>query len=167
MLDLLWEAANVGTGRRAAVRLPTFGKTGTSQDGRDALFVGFAGDLVCAVWIGRDDNKPISGASGGLLPAQVWRNFMSGLRLRPLDLPAPPRATRETRLWGAEDTPEQELEAPLITLPIDGEDLPPPDGPENGVPVIIPGVAPAPVGPPPGDEDEPDANEQELPEDTE
>jgi penicillin-binding protein 1A len=166
MLDLLWEAANVGTGRRAAVRLPTFGKTGTSQDGRDALFVGFAGDLICAVWIGRDDNKPISGASGGRLPAQVWRNFMSGLRLKPLDLPAPPRASRETRLWGAEDTPEQELEAPLITLPVDGEELAPMIGPDDAAPMIVPGIAPAPVGPPPNDEDEPDENEQELPEDT-
>jgi penicillin-binding protein 1A len=167
MLDLLWEAANVGTGRRAAVRLPTFGKTGTSQDGRDALFVGFAGDLVCAVWIGRDDNRPIAGASGGRLPAQVWRNFMSGLRLKPLDLPAPPRASRETRLWGAEDTPEEELDAPLITLPVDGEDLPPQLSPEDGAPmVVIPGVAPAPPELPPGAGIAPDEDAGELPEDT-
>lgn len=162
MLDLLWEAANVGTGRRAAVRLPTFGKTGTSQDGRDALFVGFAGDLVCAVWIGRDDNKPISGASGGRLPAQVWRNFMSGLRLKPLDLPAPPRASRETRLWGAEDTPEEELDAPVITLPVDGLEIAPQIGPEDGVPVIVPGPPP-----PPDDEIAPEEDQAQLPEDTE
>jgi penicillin-binding protein 1A len=167
MLDLLWEAANVGTGRRAAVRLPTFGKTGTSQDGRDALFVGFAGDLICAVWIGRDDNKPIYGASGGRLPAQVWRNFMSGLRLKSLDLPAPPRASRETRLWGAEDTPEEELEAPLITLPVDGEDLPPLIGPDGALPVTIPGIGPAPDSPPPEDDGEAAADEPEAPEDTE
>ena len=57
MLDLLWAAANNGTGRRAALAVPTFGKTGTTQDNRDALFVGFAGNLVVGVWVGRDDNK--------------------------------------------------------------------------------------------------------------
>ena len=77
MLDLLWAAANEGTGRRAAMSVPTFGKTGTSQDNRDAVFVGFAGNLVVGVWIGRDDDKPLgSKFSGGTVPAQVWRNFM-------------------------------------------------------------------------------------------
>ncbi len=76
MLDLLWAAANEGTGRRAALAVPTFGKTGTSQDNRDALFVGFAGDLVIGVWIGRDDNKPMSkSVSGGTAPAALWRAF--------------------------------------------------------------------------------------------
>ena len=46
MLDLLYAAANNGTGRRAALAIPTFGKTGTTQENRDALFIGFAGDLV-------------------------------------------------------------------------------------------------------------------------
>ena len=77
MLDLLWAAANEGTGRRAAMAVPTFGKTGTSQDNRDAVFVGFAGNLVVGVWIGRDDDKPLGkNVSGGTLPAQLWRNFM-------------------------------------------------------------------------------------------
>ena len=76
MLDLLWAAANEGTGRRAALAIPTFGKTGTSQDSRDALFVGFAGDLVFGVWIGRDDNKPMGkSVSGGTAPASLWRAF--------------------------------------------------------------------------------------------
>src|SRR4029450_12716478 len=56
MLDLLWAASNQGTGRRAALATPTFGKTGTTQNNRDALFIGFAGDLVVGVWVGRDDN---------------------------------------------------------------------------------------------------------------
>jgi len=76
MLDLLWAAANEGTGRRAALAVPTFGKTGTSQDNRDALFVGFAGDLVVGVWVGRDDNKSLGKVSGGTTPAMIWRNFM-------------------------------------------------------------------------------------------
>jgi penicillin-binding protein 1A len=77
MLDLLYAAANNGTGRRAALAIPTFGKTGTSQDNRDALFVGFAGNLVVGVWVGRDDDKPLgSKVSGGTAPAQLWKNFM-------------------------------------------------------------------------------------------
>ena len=77
MLDLLYAAANEGTGRRAALWLPTFGKTGTTQENRDALFVGFAGDLVVGVWVGRDDNKTLGKVSGGTVPAQIWRSFMS------------------------------------------------------------------------------------------
>ena len=77
MLDLLYAAANNGTGRRAALAVPTFGKTGTTQENRDALFVGFAGDLVVGVWVGRDDNKSLGRISGGTVPAQIWRNFMT------------------------------------------------------------------------------------------
>ena len=78
MYDLLWAAANNGTGRRAALATPTFGKTGTSQDNRDALFVGFAGNLVVGVWVGRDDFKPLGkSVSGGTLPARIWRSFMA------------------------------------------------------------------------------------------
>ncbi len=84
VLDLLWSSANVGTGKAAALESPTFGKTGTSQGNRDALFVGFAGDLVTGVWIGRDDNSPVPGLSGGGLPAAIWRDFMS----RALNSPA-------------------------------------------------------------------------------
>jgi penicillin-binding protein 1A len=76
MLDLLYAAANNGTGRRAALTVPTFGKTGTTQENRDALFIGFAGNLVVGVWVGRDDNKSLGAISGGTVPAQIWRNFM-------------------------------------------------------------------------------------------
>jgi len=77
MLDLLYAAANSGTGRRAALAIPTFGKTGTTQENRDALFVGFAGDLVVGVWVGRDDNTSLGKVTGGTLPAQIWHNFMA------------------------------------------------------------------------------------------
>jgi penicillin-binding protein 1A len=77
MLDLLWQAANAGTGRAAALRVKTYGKTGTSQDNRDAIFIGFAGDLVTAIWVGNDDNSPLKGIHGGGLPARIWRDFMS------------------------------------------------------------------------------------------
>jgi penicillin-binding protein 1A len=77
MLDLLYAAANNGTGKRAALAVPTFGKTGTTQENRDALFIGFAGDLVVGVWVGRDDNKSLGKISGGTVPAEIWRNFMT------------------------------------------------------------------------------------------
>ena len=63
--------------RRRACAVETFGKTGTTQDNRDALFIGFAGDLVTGVWIGNDDNSPLRGVEGGGLPARIWRDFMS------------------------------------------------------------------------------------------
>jgi penicillin-binding protein 1A len=77
MLDLLYAAANNGTGRRAVLAVPTFGKTGTTQENRDALFVGFAGNLVVGVWVGRDDNGSLGRVSGGTIPAQIWRSFMT------------------------------------------------------------------------------------------
>ena len=61
-------AANEGTGRRAALAVPTFGKTGTTQENRDALFVGFAGDLVVGVWVGRDDNKSLGRSAAAPFP---------------------------------------------------------------------------------------------------
>jgi len=74
---MLRAAVNRGTGRAARLPQPNFGKTGTSQDNRDALFVGYAGDLVVGVWIGNDDNSPLRGISGGGLPARMWRDFMT------------------------------------------------------------------------------------------
>jgi penicillin-binding protein 1A len=92
MLDLLYAAANNGTGRRAALAVPTFGKTGTTQENRDAVFVGFAGNLVVGVWVGRDDNKSLGKISGGTVPAEIWRNFMTSAlavdRQRGPELPA-------------------------------------------------------------------------------
>ncbi len=80
MESLLRSAVNDGTGRRAMLSIPNYGKTGTSQNNRDALFVGYAGDgddrLVVGVWIGNDDNKPLKGVSGGSLPALIWKDFM-------------------------------------------------------------------------------------------
>ncbi len=76
MQDMLRAAVQNGTGRAAGLAIPAYGKTGTSQDSRDALFVGYAGDLVVGVWIGNDDNTPLKGMNGGGLPARIWREFM-------------------------------------------------------------------------------------------
>ena len=77
LLELLAAPINEGTGHAAALRVDAFGKTGTSQDNRDALFIGFAGDLVVGVWVGNDDNTPLRGINGGNVPAKIWRNFMA------------------------------------------------------------------------------------------
>jgi penicillin-binding protein 1A len=94
LLDLLSATINQGTGRSAALRDQVFGKTGTTQDNRDAIFIGFAGDLVTGVWIGNDDNSPLKGIAGGGLPARIWREFMaSAIGSAPLvRAPAPPPA---------------------------------------------------------------------------
>ena len=75
--ELLAAAANEGTGTAASLRTKTYGKTGTTQDSRDGLFVGYAGDLVTGVWVGNDDNSPIPGLTGGGMPARIWKDFMS------------------------------------------------------------------------------------------
>jgi penicillin-binding protein 1A len=77
MQQMLRQAVNSGTGRAAMLPIANYGKTGTTQDHRDALFVGYAGDLVVGVWIGNDDNSPLAGVSGGSIPARIWRDFMS------------------------------------------------------------------------------------------
>ena len=91
MEELLRTAINEGTGRAAMLRGPNFGKTGTTQDNRDALFVGYAGGLVVGVWVGNDDNSPLDGVSGGGLPARIWREFMqaAGSSAAPAETPPP------------------------------------------------------------------------------
>ena len=85
---LLRAVVNKGTGRGAMLKAANFGKTGTSQENRDALFVGYAGDYVVGVWVGNDDNKPLKGVSGGSIPAKIWRDFMRQA-LREGGAPAP------------------------------------------------------------------------------
>lgn len=74
---MLQSAVERGTGRRARIGRPAAGKTGTSQDFRDAWFIGYTADLVAGVWVGRDDASPMDGVTGGSLPAEIWAAFMS------------------------------------------------------------------------------------------
>ncbi|WP_119036380.1 transglycosylase domain-containing protein [Hephaestia caeni] len=76
MLTLLQASVDRGTSRNAQLAVDTFGKTGTTQDNRDAWFVGFANGLVTGVWVGNDDNSPNPGLHGGGVPAGIWRDFM-------------------------------------------------------------------------------------------
>lgn len=88
MNDLLRAVVERGTGRAAALDRPMGGKTGTSQDYRDAWFIGFTAELVAGVWFGNDDSSPMNRVAGGGLPARAWRGFMAeatrGLPPRPI-----------------------------------------------------------------------------------
>ncbi|MGB0749545.1 MAG: transglycosylase domain-containing protein [Magnetospiraceae bacterium] len=65
-----------GTGKKAGLDRPAAGKTGTSQDNRDAWFAGFTADYVAVVWMGNDNGSPMKKVTGGGLPAQLWRDVM-------------------------------------------------------------------------------------------
>ncbi len=65
-----------GTGKAAQIGRPAAGKTGTTSDFRDALFVGYTADLVAGVWFGNDDDSPMVKVTGGSLPARAWHDFM-------------------------------------------------------------------------------------------
>jgi penicillin-binding protein 1A len=77
--DMLAAVVAWGTGKAAAFGGAAAGKSGTSQDFRDAWFVGFSGDLVAAVWVGNDDNTPMNRVTGSTIPAGIWRNFMQSV----------------------------------------------------------------------------------------
>jgi penicillin-binding protein 1A len=76
LLDLLVSAVRDGTGRAARLDRPVAGKTGTTQEHRDAWFIAFNADVVVGVWVGNDDNTPMAGVTGGDLPARIWRDFV-------------------------------------------------------------------------------------------
>jgi len=76
MNEMLSAVIGHGTGRSAALPRPAAGKTGTTQDYRDAWFIGYTADLVAGVWLGNDDNTAMDKVTGGTLPAQTWRRFM-------------------------------------------------------------------------------------------
>ncbi|TYC72336.1 penicillin-binding protein [Stappia sp. BW2] len=91
---MMSETLLTGTGRKARLEggRPAGGKTGTSQDFRDAWFIGYTGNLTTAVWLGNDDNSPTRKATGGGLPATVWKEVMDAAHegLPVADLPGVP-----------------------------------------------------------------------------
>jgi penicillin-binding protein 1A len=105
MNSMLAETLLTGTARKA--ELPGWqaaGKTGTSQEFRDAWFVGYTSHLIAGVWLGNDDNSPTKRASGGNLPVAIWSRFMQAAHrgVPPQPLPG---------LWRRED------QAPLPAVP--------------------------------------------------
>ena len=77
MNTMMRETLISGTAKKAEIPgWPAAGKTGTSQDYRDAWFIGYTANLVTGVWLGNDDNSPTKKATGGGLPVEVWTRFM-------------------------------------------------------------------------------------------
>ncbi|UWQ54288.1 transglycosylase domain-containing protein [Leisingera caerulea] len=109
--QLVWMMEKViagGTGQRAQIPgWQAAGKSGTTSAAKDAWFIGFTADYVAGVWMGYDDNTPLSGVTGGGLPAEIWKETMvrvhEGLEPKPLPMlePAPiappPQQTRRER----------------------------------------------------------------------
>lgn len=78
MNAMLSAVVDWGTGHAAKLEARACaGKTGTSQDFRDAWFIGYTPDLVTGVWVGNDNNAPMKKVTGGSLPASIWKGFMS------------------------------------------------------------------------------------------
>ena len=76
MTRMMQRVVRDGTGRRADIGRPAAGKTGTSQDHRDAWFVGYTPQLIAGVWFGNDNAAPMKEVTGGGLPALTWSQFM-------------------------------------------------------------------------------------------
>lgn len=90
MTAMLSDVIALGTGKRAQLinGRESAGKTGTSQNFRDAWFIGYTADIICGVWVGNDEFKPMRNISGGTIPALIWSRFMNkaheGMELKPL-----------------------------------------------------------------------------------
>jgi len=95
MSDMLTGVIAHGTGKAAALPRPAAGKTGTTQDYRDAWFIGYTADLVAGVWLGNDDDTAMNKVTGGSLPAAAWRNFMLAATK---DMPVKPLPAAESGL---------------------------------------------------------------------
>jgi len=78
MNSMMTDTLQRGTGRKAAIAgWQAAGKTGTTNDSKDAWFVGYTANLTTGVWLGNDDSKPTKRMTGGSLPAQIWQRFMT------------------------------------------------------------------------------------------
>ena len=107
LIYMMNQVVEAGTGQRA--KLPgrqAAGKTGTTQAARDAWFLGFTADYVAGVWMGYDNNTPLTGVTGGGLPAEIWHETMlrvhEDLLAQPLPMitpvpPQPPLSELRTR----------------------------------------------------------------------
>jgi 1A family penicillin-binding protein len=99
LVYMMSQVVEAGTGTRARLNgRPAAGKTGTTQAARDAWFIGFTADYVTGVWMGYDDNTPLTGVTGGGLPAEIWRETMlrvhDGLPVRALPMAVPERVAQ-------------------------------------------------------------------------
>jgi len=108
----------VSQGTAARAQLPGWqvaGKTGTSQEARDAWFVGFTADYVAGVWMGYDDNTPLTGVTGGGLPAEIWHEVMKRVHANDGPKPLPMQAPDPIAPPPVQDRPTAQELAPGTT----------------------------------------------------
>ena len=172
MNQMMQETLTTGTAKKADVGgFPAAGKTGTSQDFRDAWFVGYTGHLVAGVWLGNDDNSPTKKLTGGGMPVDIWSRFMKvahqGLPMADLPgmagrsyepQPAPsvsaptyaPPANPLTSLLGPPQTNgavmsrEDDARPPAIVPPRPPVAMAPPPAGQQAAPPRVPAPAPRP-----------------------
>lgn len=121
MNDMLHEVMVRGTGRRAALPLhPAAGKTGTSQDFRDAWFVGYTASFAAGVWVGNDKGTAMNKVRGGQLPADIWRQIMVSAHAgkTPQALHGTDPRTEVEQMQGALNAPGAELSLPAALPPL-------------------------------------------------
>jgi len=144
--DLLQATIHGGTATTAALSVPAYGKTGTTQDNRDVWFVGYAGDLVVGVWVGNDDNSP-NAHLRSTIPARIWRNFMiDALGVSRPEEVAPP-AIEDNVADEAEDPSDADAPGPAFEGNISGLGFNLRVGRDGGLSITGPGAPDA--GPPP------------------
>jgi len=91
LVDMMKGVIDYGTAKNAKLPRPAAGKTGTTTDYRDAWFIGFVPQIVCAAWVGNDDNTPTNKVVGGYIPALMWKQYMNTAtqKVPRLDFPSP------------------------------------------------------------------------------
>ena len=110
MNAMMRETLTIGTAKKAELPgWPAAGKTGTSQDFRDAWFVGYTSRLVTGVWLGNDDGRPTKKATGGGLPVDIWSEFMRAAHQGQsvADLPGLGRRAVDPMATGSIPAPEE------------------------------------------------------------
>ncbi len=153
LIYMLTQVVENGTGGRARLGdHPVAGKTGTTNAARDAWFIGFSAHYVVGVWMGYDDNRPLTGVTGAGLPAEIWHEVMARVHegVPPQPLPLLPPQPRKGQISASSQQPGDMIPAGNIGGPAPGSNLPVDLG-GGGQAASSGNVAPAPAPAPSGD----------------